>query len=103
MKPYWCRFYVLTRELGFFEYEGPWWMSGYTMDDDEQTVVCAAVMADSEDGARKTLEACFDEGHAMARWDNGDELGMDWQPSPKGSGSRFQRAEWMRWPWPEAQ
>jgi len=97
MKPFWCRFYVLSSELASFEYHGPWWISGTTMDEPEQSIVCAAVMAGDELGAMKILNASFDEGHEMEFWDGASACEADWEPFSE----RFPRNEsWMKWPWP---
>lgn len=49
MNRYWCRFYVVESELQHFEYHGPWWVSGWALSDPPAAVVCAAVLAASED------------------------------------------------------
>ena len=96
MNRYWCRFYALTSEMPAFEYHGPWWISGTTMDDDEQSIVCCAVQASNEDAAKRTVDECFDPGHAMKQWDGAIKRGPEWEPFI----DRFPRRSWMRWPFP---
>lgn len=98
VKRYWCRFYALTSEMPSFEYHGPWWVSGHTADDPEQVTICAAVCADSGDQAHALLDACFDPGHSMVGLDFCNQRADDWEPFSE----RFPRADWMRWPFPEA-
>ncbi len=94
---YWCRFYLFTAELPSFEYHGPWWITGTTDSSfGEQSVVCAAVVADSEDAARTVLRKCFDPGHGLIEWSFVEQRPDDWEPFT----DRFPRRDWMKWPFP---
>ena len=44
--PYWISYYVADEIMPAFEYHGPWWVSGTTMDG--RTIICAAVMASDD-------------------------------------------------------
>jgi hypothetical protein len=90
---WWCRWY--TPDPPAFEYHGPWWESGWT---ESAAVLVAAVVADSEDGARRVIEQAHDNGAAgIAEWSFVNPRAGDWEPFC----DRFPRAPWMKWPWPE--
>lgn len=95
--PYWISYYVADEIMPAFEYHGPWWVSGTTMDG--RTIICAAVMASDEGAAAYVIESAFDPGTDLdlieERFNN--ERAQDW--SPFGS-DRFRQADWMKWPWP---
>ena len=97
---WWVRFFVDGADLSHFEYHGPWWISGYAPDaegDYTVHIICAAVVAASEDAARRVIVAAFDDGHTLAEWSFSSSRDADWEPFS----DRFSRASWMRWPWPE--
>ena len=95
MKSYWCSMWVKHRDISMFEYHGPWWVSGYT---DDSGSVCAAVMAEDEDAAKRVLANSFDDKRSpeTLEWRFVNEMG---DKSPFSD--RFQRDNWMKWPWPE--
>ena len=95
--PHWISYYVPDAVLEAFEYHGPWWISGETMDD--KTIICAAVMASDEGAAQFIIEGAFDPGTDMSNVELrfNTQKAADW--SPFGS-DRFPQADWMRWPWP---
>jgi hypothetical protein len=77
-----------------FEYHGPWWISGETED---TTIFVAAVVAPSEDDARRVIEASYDDGAAgVFEWSFSNPRSDDWEPFC----DRFPRADWMQWPFP---
>ena len=99
MKRWWVRWYETA--ISSFEYHGPWWISGETMEDPPTHIVVAAVIAESEDAARSVIESAHDDHSAsgIREWSFVNERAPDWEPF----GDRFQRAPWMKWPYPEAQ
>lgn len=76
-----------------FELHSPWWVSGETFSGERQ-MICAAVLAQSEEAARKLIEASYDPGGAVAEWRFCNEREPDWTPFC----DRFPRAKWMHWP-----
>jgi len=96
LKPYWVRF---KTNMGHFEYEGPWWTTGIVDDarDPKPDIVCAAVMAYSEDAAKAILRGTHDDGYEP-NFDFVSRRNKNWSPFS----DRFKRAEWMKWPQPYA-
>ena len=96
MNRFWLSF-QLTSPLEQFEYHGPWWVSGYGFDAEgnEQPCVCMAVVAADEDAARKVALDSFDEPPTIVEWRFCSDRAADWDPFC----DRFERAQWMRWPW----
>ena len=93
MKNFWVSFWC--QDLTKFEYHGPWWVSG--SDAENRSSVCAAVRALDETGAKKTLENCFDTGYFVDEFRFVTEKNdPGWEPFA----DRFQRAGWMKWPYP---
>lgn len=88
MKPFWISWYG----SGAFEYHGPWWVSGYR---DETAMFCAAVMATDDEHAKSLIREAHDD-KADQEWRFATPRAPDWSPFC----DRFQRADWMRWPWP---
>lgn len=95
--PYWISWYGRN---GTFEYEGPWWITGQTMDDPPQDIFCAAVKGYDEDDAWSTIFNAHDEG-AVEK--HGIQMrfvsrrNKNWSPFQE----RYPKAEWMKWPYPE--
>lgn len=78
-----------------FEYHGPWWSSGW--DVYGRPVHVAAVTAKDERAARKIIYDAYDEGKWPAEWRFTEEKEEGWAPFS----DRFQRADWMKWPYPK--
>lgn len=93
MKRYWCRFTALATELQHFEYHGPWWLTGEVCARVPQHCICAAVQAESDEGAKAILAGCFDRGHGWAQVDFVIEKPEGWTPFSE----RFPQADWMQW------
>ncbi len=87
---YWISWW-LTEADGAFELHSPWWISG-VRDDGAQSVV-AAVRAESEAAAQEAVSASYDRRPATLEWRFCERRPEDWAPF----GSRFRRADWMRW------
>ena len=90
-----------------FTYEGPWWCSGYayfyTSEGElECPTICAAVVARDEEHAKAIIVAAHDNGDGPSgeggihSWRFVTQKPDDWTPG----GGRFERADWMKWPWP---
>lgn len=94
--PWWVSFYANgERSVGNFEMVYPWWVSGMRCGDEAETV-CCAVLAETEDDAKRQICDTFDEPTGPAD--------LEWrfcEPKPKGwapFSDRFERADWMVWP-----
>ncbi len=88
MKRWWVSFW--TSDISEFEYNGPWWISGY--DSNDRRSVCAAVVAANENEAREIIKkANVDEPE---EWRFVDERPDDWSPFSE----RFAKRDWMQWP-----
>jgi hypothetical protein len=83
----WWLSWVHLKKDGPFELHWPWWVSGYTSDDDD--TICAAVRADDEDAARALIHAAYDRSPMILHWRFIDPL----NGSPYTR--RFQKADWM--------
>lgn len=96
MKPYWVSWWYYS----VFEYNGPWWESGYRENEDgsETGSLCAAVMAESEEAAKAVIVKAHDVPPTEIEWRFCEERPEGWSPA----GFRFRMAEWMKWPWPAA-
>lgn len=98
-RPYWVSWY----SVGDFTYEGPWWISGKacqlladgSIKDIDMLV--AAVMATSEENAKQIIVDAHADKAAKIEWRFVNEKAADWDPFC----SRFERQDWMQWPWPE--
>lgn len=98
MKRYWISWYCTEAWLEKFEYPGPWWITGEDGGVDEyRLMVCAAVVAATEDDARLRIVECHDDHEQPAEWRFCTQKPDDWAGP---SSSRFERAPWMQWPWP---
>ncbi len=96
MKTWWVSWYEREGCDGSFDYDGPWWVSGCRVSDEASSVV-ALVLADSENSAKRVIEAAHDDAATIVEWRFASEKPDGWEPFC----DRFQRADWMRWPWPE--
>lgn len=95
-KKFWCSFEVLGSNLTHFEYHGPWWVSWHTeLPAGLGLTICAAVIAENEEGAKRILGDAFDPGYSHEGWRFLDEKPSDWSPYS----DRFPRAEWMGLEW----
>jgi hypothetical protein len=91
MKAWWISWYnPFPRDE--FELHSPWWVSGYRMSDDAETMV-AAVRAPSEEEAMTVVAMAYDDKPAPTaiEWRFVRELNV----SPFSD--RFPQAEWMAW------
>lgn len=88
MTKYWVSWYGTG--VGF-ELNSPWWVSGERLSDDAPTI-CAAVVAEDEDGARAVVETAHDEP-VTPEWRFVEERPDNWTPF----NNRFRRADWMVW------
>lgn len=80
---------------GSFEYEGPWWETGFEPGENGRRTFVAAVMAFDAEAAKEVIVRAHDQ---PAEW------GGEWSWARVLDGEpfsdRFPRAGWMRWPWP---
>lgn len=90
-KPYWISWWADKTIM--FEWNGPWWVSGYRGDNKES--IAAAVIAESEEDARKKILASHDQSVDL-EWRFVLERPLDWKPFS----DRFMKAQWMIWPYP---
>lgn len=93
MKPFWISWWqhpTVAHEL-----HSPWWYTGErgVGDDDAQSSICAAVMAEDEDDAKRRVIAAHDEPVEL-EWRFVEERAPDWSPF----NSRFLQSDWMVWP-----
>lgn len=97
MKRWWISWY--ESDLETFEYHGPWWTSGETLGEPVHYTICAAVVAEDEAAARAVITEAHDsrDDSTIPEWRFCNERPPDWSPF----GERFERSEWMKWPWPK--
>lgn len=99
MKRFWVSFW--SKDPSKWEYHGPWWISGerggWDDADDTEQSICAAVTAADETQAKRIIEVAHDKGHKPSEWRFVTEKAEDWEPFC----DRFERREWMKWPWPD--
>lgn len=81
-----------------FELDSPWWISGYGFDGDMETI-CAAVLAENEEAAKRLVLDSYDESPGEVEWRFCNERPDDWTPFC----DRFRQAKWMKWPTPKPQ
>lgn len=93
-KRFWVSWY--EPHNGGFEYGGPWWISGETMEEPPRHTICAAVVAENEECARNVIRASHDDPMLDLEWRFANERADDWEPFC----DRFARADWMKWPHP---
>jgi hypothetical protein len=89
MRPFWVSWWGVP---GTFELHRPWWVSGER--DDGMQSICAAVLAPDEFSARLSVQWAMDDKEAVIEWRFCEPKERGWSPF----GSRFRRADWMRWP-----
>lgn len=77
-----------------FELHSPWWRSGWrtNADDTEQSSICAAVMAEDEDDAKRIITEAHDAPVDL-EWRFAEAKPEGWTPY----NDRFRQATWMRW------
>lgn len=99
LKPFWVSWY----NAGAFEYAGPWWVSGeryvkdsYGGDDVEQSIISAAVMAESAEVAMRRIAEAHDDPSVEIEWRFVERRPADWIPFR----DRFAQRE-FQWPWPK--
>ena len=88
-KAYWLSWYT-TAEHGGWELHSPWWISGYS-GDGEETIIVAAVRANSPEEAEEVVVNSYDTPPEYLRFRFNDEFDR----SPFSD--RFPQAEWMAW------
>jgi hypothetical protein len=99
VNPYWVRW----EGAGAFTWEGPWWESGWfdrensEGDEEDVPIFCAAVMARDAAHAESQIRAAHDNGQGPSEFSFVNERVPGWSPFC----DRFQRADWMKWPYPE--
>lgn len=92
MGKYWVSWYGSKTP---FTLETPWWITGYTGDEDDKLpIVCAAVRAESDEDAQRIIRSAHDRYPRDLVFRFVEPRNADWSPF----NDRFQRAEWMRWP-----
>ena len=92
MRRFWVSWYAPMAEFSQFEWHGPWWISGETFDD--RFTVCAAVGAENELEAQRAIVAAYDTPRDLEFRFVSDRAD-DWEPFT----DRFERGDWMKWPW----
>ncbi len=93
MTRYWLSF-QLRSDLAEFEYQGPWWISGYGGENCDEPCVCLAIIEASAEDAVNSVLKFFDEPPEIAEWRFVTECEDDWEPFR----DRFPSADWMVWP-----
>jgi len=83
---FWLSWYS-PEPMSAFELHSPWWVSGYT---DNETIVVAAVRAESEEAAWASVRNAYDYPPEMR------ERFIEPLTGSPFSG-RFPQANWMRW------
>lgn len=89
-RAWWVSWYSL-RDRSEFELHSPWWISGYDSDDND--ILIAAVLADSEAAAYDKVRAAYDEPRSDD--DITERFCHELDQSPFSD--RWPRAEWMAW------
>jgi hypothetical protein len=93
LKPYWLSWIAETEEFVLYF---PWWISGYIFGGDEdESTICAAVWARSEEDAKDIIKnSHFKESDgASIEFRFCETRPFDWSPFC----GRFPRADWMIW------
>jgi hypothetical protein len=90
LKQWWLSWYHSPLDSPF-TYNGPWWISGGTLDDPPRTTVVAAVRARTKTGAWQQIATAYDERpkHLEERFCD------EFEGSPYSE--RFPQADWMQW------
>ena len=79
---------------GAFEYHGPWWITGYELGPPGRRTICAAVLAGTEDDARRAVTIAHDDPDVELLWRFVEPRVADGEPFCE----RFPQAAWMCWP-----
>jgi hypothetical protein len=87
---WWVSWYLREGQPAF-ELWSPWWVSGYT---DDQTIFCAAVIAEDEEAAMQAVIDSFDSEPDDLEWRFVEDRPADWSPF----NDRFRASDWMVWP-----
>lgn len=100
MNEYWLSWTTVFEDDGKFELHSPWWTSGWCLNAEEQeeSVINAAVRADSEDQAWEKVAAAYEippEGGVNKRFIHHVKDG-DAKPWER-AGTRFVIEDWMEW------
>lgn len=90
-KAFWLSWYNVL-PMASFELHRPWWISGYRVSDDAETI-CAALIAPDESAAKQFILNAYDEPPKSVEWRFCEERFGDWSPFS----DRFPRADWMKW------
>ena len=91
MNPCWLSWW----HAGAFELHSPWWESGWRIladGDSDQASICAAVMAENEDDAKRRVVEAHDDKSVDIEWRFVKERAESWEPFCE----RFPRAGWMQ-------
>lgn len=91
MKKWWVSWYDEYR-FGDFELHFPWWISG-VRGEDNADMICAALMADTEEAAIEIVYAVYDKRPDAIEFRFVEGRPDDWSPFC----GRFPKADWMAW------
>lgn len=98
--PWWISWYT-HRPLSEFELHSPWWVSGYADGEDGRglTIIVAAVLAESEEGAWAVVLGAFDEPRSDSDIKRRfcDEQPLGAMVADSIFDDRWPKAEWMAW------
>ena len=98
MHSWWISWYHHPLDSAF-ELHTPWWISGYTIEMDHQrSVIVAAVQAEDEEDAWRVVYAAYDHTPTHLEQRFCDELLPEDSLPWEHPGTRFELADWMRWP-----
>ncbi len=90
MKRFWVSWWH-SWDYGEFEIHTPWWFAGFREGEES---VCAAVIAESEEAAKRFVCAAYDRKDITPEFRFCEERVDDWSPFS----GRFKQADWMKWP-----
>jgi hypothetical protein len=96
VRAWWISWYADPAD-GPFELHTPWWISGSTMEHVQRSTIVAAVQAESEDDAWEVVREAYDADPKNLEERFCTELTDEKMPWER-PGSRFQLADWMKWP-----
>lgn len=99
MNEYWISWYSTYEEAGSFSLTSPWWVSGWAYDRDEreESVIVAAVRAESEDAAWEVVKQAYDTYPEKGFRERFIEVLEEPYPWSRED-TRFQfQDEWMEW------
>ena len=100
MNEYWISWYSVFEYTGSFELHSPWWVSGwsYDADENEESIIVAAVRADSEEEAWEVVKQAYDTYPKKGFRERFIETFEEGETKPwEREGGRFQLADWMEW------